>query len=241
MKEKILSFTDFRYTISYEKKFSECGTTYKQTITLYVTKEKLNELNSIVFPLSYEKNLAQVIDLFPNKCKVGKSCSIYISSLKEGMNYTTLSMRNLIAFICGIWYDKRYLDENTCINVKVVNKPIKNSQKDIKMFLLLKDNIKDILPIHTSTSYKENIISCADKIITCDTKYLFALSFNAICNNKILDIPIIFVKEIYTNASKETLSSLILKRYAENGWNTNTMILFPLTDRVKPLSNMKDI
>ena len=241
MKEKILSFTDFRYTISYGKKISDSGTVYKQVITLFMTKEKLIELNSIVFPLSYEKNLAQVIDLFPNKCKVGKSCSIYISSLKEGMNYTTLSMRNLIAFICGIWYDKRYLDENTCINVKVVNKPIKNSQKDIKMFLLLKDNIKNILHIDTSKSYRDNIISCADKIITCDTKYLFALSFNAICNKKLLDIPIRFVKEIYTNASKETLSSLILKRYAENGWNTNTMILFPLTDIIKPLSNIKDI
>lgn len=91
--------------ISYRKNFNEEGTVYRQMIRLQITEAELNDIN-----LAIQDGLKGIN--YPYKAN---ECFLH-----KGINYTKLTIRDIIAKHIGLNENKRFKDENTIFKVEII-------------------------------------------------------------------------------------------------------------------------
>lgn len=95
-------------TVSYNLRFNNEGTSYKQMVNIKLLQKELDSLNKYV---SKDKDNYRSLSLY------------YNGELKEGDNYVSLSYRDsIIRFMNDnkVKTDRKILDRNTMFRIKIV-------------------------------------------------------------------------------------------------------------------------
>lgn len=98
-----------KYKVSYKKEWSNDGTTYRQTITIFIpNKEKLDKINSYI--REYKKHSGNWM------------VNTYLTEMNLGKNYTNLTTADYMVINYLNPDDIRLKrDRNSIINIKIEN------------------------------------------------------------------------------------------------------------------------